>query len=235
MRSSFVRTMAFQSTIKFLPGSRWFLGSLEFLTDKFGDLSLQTLESSEIAGSSTDRLPPAPVRVGLINEAKLRHRLDSLGEMNTDPAEDKADHTLAVMAATIDPIHQPLSESNSEYGGEVYMVGQGDHVPGKTTKEIQREAKEEIAHAKRLARELDKRKGHNGLQDNSEGLVDEHRDGAPSRSHHPEFNSRRRTDRDQLWLRSPSIREEIGWVEYQGEWVYPMPAHNALAFTILVD
>jgi hypothetical protein len=36
--------MAFQSTTKFLPGSRWFLGSLVFLTDQFGNLSLQELE-----------------------------------------------------------------------------------------------------------------------------------------------------------------------------------------------
>jgi hypothetical protein len=52
-RSSFVRTMAFQSTTKFLPGSRWFLGSLEFLTDKFGNLSLQEPELSRVAGSGT--------------------------------------------------------------------------------------------------------------------------------------------------------------------------------------
>jgi hypothetical protein len=48
-RPSFVRAMAYQSTTKFLPGSRWFLGSLEFITDKFGDLSLQELESCELA------------------------------------------------------------------------------------------------------------------------------------------------------------------------------------------
>jgi hypothetical protein len=41
------------------------------------------------------------------------------------------------------------------------MVGQGD--PTLTTEEIQREVKEEMARAARLTRELDKRKGHNGL------------------------------------------------------------------------
>jgi hypothetical protein len=40
MRSSFMRGMPFQSTTKFLLGSRWFLGSLQFITDKFRDLSL---------------------------------------------------------------------------------------------------------------------------------------------------------------------------------------------------
>jgi hypothetical protein len=47
---------------------------------------------SEVIGSGTDCLPPVPVRVGLVNEAQLR--LGPLGEMNTDPVEDKADHTL---------------------------------------------------------------------------------------------------------------------------------------------
>jgi hypothetical protein len=40
MRSSFVRAMAFQSTTKFLLGSRWVLGSLLFIGNKFGDLNL---------------------------------------------------------------------------------------------------------------------------------------------------------------------------------------------------
>jgi hypothetical protein len=44
-RSSFVRAMAFQSVNKFLPGLRWFLGSLEFINDKIGDISLQEPES----------------------------------------------------------------------------------------------------------------------------------------------------------------------------------------------
>jgi hypothetical protein len=45
------------------------------------------------------------------------------------------------------------------------MGEQGGELPEKTTEELQREAEEEIAHVERLARELDKRKGHNGLQD----------------------------------------------------------------------
>jgi hypothetical protein len=113
-----------------------------------------------------------------------------------DPSEDKANHTLAVIAATTDPICQPSSESDSENDGEVYMVGQGNQPPEKTTKEIQREAEEEIACAKHLARELDKRKGHNILQDDSDGSTDECIDGAPSRRHHPKFNSRCCTNRD---------------------------------------
>jgi hypothetical protein len=56
-RSNFMRTMAFQSTTKFLPGSRWFLGSLEFLTDKFENLSLQEQELSKVTGSGTGHLP----------------------------------------------------------------------------------------------------------------------------------------------------------------------------------
>jgi hypothetical protein len=40
MRSDYVRSMVFQFITKFLLSSRWVIGSLLFLTDKFGDLSL---------------------------------------------------------------------------------------------------------------------------------------------------------------------------------------------------
>jgi hypothetical protein len=69
------------------------------------------------------------------------------------------------------------------------MVEQGGELPEKTTEELQREAEEEIARDEQLARELDKRKGHNGLQDDSGGSEDEHSDRAPTRRHHPKFNS----------------------------------------------
>jgi hypothetical protein len=114
-RSSFVRTMTFQSTTKFLPGSWWFLGSLEFLTDKFRNQSLQEPKLSKVVGSCTGRLPPAPVQVGLINEAQLIHGLGSLEETDTNPAEDKANHTLATLTTTIDLICPSSSESDSEY------------------------------------------------------------------------------------------------------------------------
>jgi hypothetical protein len=92
------------------------------------------------------------------------------------------------------------------------MVEQGGELLEKTTKENQREAEEEITCAERLARELDKRKGHNGLQDDSGGSEDEHRDGALSWRHHPKFDSRRCTDCERLWHRSRSIHEEIGLI-----------------------
>jgi hypothetical protein len=103
---------------------------------------------SKVAGSSTDRLPLAPVRVGIINEAQLKHRLGSLGETDTDPAEERADHTLAAQPAATDPIYSPSSESNSEYGREVYMVEQGGELSEKTTEELLWEAEEEMARAK---------------------------------------------------------------------------------------
>jgi hypothetical protein len=148
-RSRFMRIMMFQSTTKFLPGSRWFLSSLKFWTDKFGNISLQELELSKVTRSGTDRLPLTPVRVDFVNEEQLG--LDSLGEKDTDPVEDGADHTLAVQAAATDPINSRSSGSDSEYGREVYMVEQGCELPDKTTEELQREAEEEIAHAERLA------------------------------------------------------------------------------------
>jgi hypothetical protein len=194
-RSSFVRAMTFQSTTKFLPGSRWFLGSLEFITNKFGDLSLQEPKWSEVIRSSTGRLLVGLVRVSLINEAQLRHKFNVLGEMDSDPTQDKVDHTLAVPVATTDPIYQSSSESNSEDIGEVYMVGQGDLSPAKTTEEIQREAEEEMARSAHLARQIDKRKGHNNLQDDSGVSEDEPGDEAPSMRHHPKFNSWHCADR----------------------------------------
>jgi hypothetical protein len=52
--------------------------------------------------------------------------------MDTDPIEGKADHPLAVLIATTYPIYPPSSESNSEYGREVYLVEQGGELPEKT-------------------------------------------------------------------------------------------------------
>jgi hypothetical protein len=154
-RSSFVRVMTFQSTTRFLPGSRWFLGSLQFFTDKFEDLNLQDPKSSKVSRSGTGSLPPAPVRVSLINEAQLRHKLNELGKTDPDPTRYKEDHILAVLAATIDPIYQSSLESDSEGGREVYMVGSEEELPEKTTEEIHQEAEEEIPRASCLAKELD--------------------------------------------------------------------------------
>jgi hypothetical protein len=82
-----MRTMVFQYTTKFIPCSRWFLGSLEFLTDQFGNLSLQKPELSEVIESGTDRLLLAPVRIGRVIKAQLR--LGSSGKTDTDPVEDR--------------------------------------------------------------------------------------------------------------------------------------------------
>jgi hypothetical protein len=141
--------MVFQSTTKFLPGNSWFLDSLEFLSDKFGNLSLQEPELSEVAGSGTARLPLTLVQVSLIIEAHLI--LGSLGETYMDPVEDRADHTLAAQVAATDLIYTSLSGWDSKYRREVYMVEQGGELPEKTIEELQREAEEEIAHAERLA------------------------------------------------------------------------------------
>jgi hypothetical protein len=72
-----MRAMEFQYTTKFLSDSRWFLGSLEFITDKFGDLSLQEPESSKIIESGTSHLPLAPIRVGLVNVVQLKKGLNA--------------------------------------------------------------------------------------------------------------------------------------------------------------
>jgi hypothetical protein len=135
--------MVFQSTTKFLPCYKWFLGSLEFLIDKYGNLSLQEPELSKVARSGADHFPPTLVQVGLINKAQLG--LDSLGEIDMDTAEGGFDHTLAAQATTSDLIDWLSSGSDSKYDREVYMVEQGGELPEKTTKELQWEAEEEIA------------------------------------------------------------------------------------------
>jgi hypothetical protein len=56
--------------------------------------------------------------------------------MDPDPAGDKANHILAVSVATTDLIYQSSPESDSEGGREVYMVGNGEEFPEKTTEEI---------------------------------------------------------------------------------------------------
>jgi hypothetical protein len=224
MRSSLVRATTYQSTTKFLPDSRWFLGSLPFINNKFGDKTLQESESQEITKSGTGHLPPAPVQLSPVNQAQLRHIVDELGKTGSDPTGNKADHSLAIPAATTDQIYQSSLESDSEGGGEVYVVGNGEELLDKMLEEIQREAEEEITCAARLARDAERGKMHNGLQDNSGASEDEPRDGTPVSRHHPKFNSWRKVDQDQLHNRSRSIHEELGQIEYQGEQVYPSSA-----------
>jgi hypothetical protein len=113
------------------------------------------------------------------------------------------------------------------------MVGQGEPLANQTVEEITRVAKVEIAQAARLARETDKvaEKRHRGWQDDSRAFKDEVEDGAASvrGGHHPKFNWQHLADGDRLRDRSQTLHEEISRIEWQGEHVYHMPAHNALA------
>jgi hypothetical protein len=97
---------------------------------------MQEPELREIIRLDTDRLPPAPIRVGLVNEAQLRHILSELGKLGSDPEGDKADHILAIPTTTIDPICLLPLVSDSEGGREVYMVGNGEELLDKTIEEI---------------------------------------------------------------------------------------------------
>jgi hypothetical protein len=60
--------------------------------------------------------------------------------------------------------------------------------PEKTVEEIQWEAEGEIARASHLAKDAERGKRNNGLQDDSGAYDDEPRDGAPLWRHHPKFN-----------------------------------------------
>jgi hypothetical protein len=103
-RLDYVRSMVFQLTRKFLPRSRWVLGSLLFITDKFRDLSLQEPESLYVTGSSTDHIPMIPAQVSLVITAQLRHGSNESGEAGSDTSGDKADHHESGFPATTDPI-----------------------------------------------------------------------------------------------------------------------------------
>jgi hypothetical protein len=175
---------------------RWFMGSLQFVTNKFGDLTLQEPESHGIVGSGTGHLPPALVRVGLVNEAQLGHGLSELGKTGSDPAGDKADHTLAIPVARTYPICQSPSEFDSEGGKEVYMMGNREELLDKSIEEIQRKIDEELTRATRVAREAERGKRHNGQQDDSGASEEEPRDGAPTRRNHPKFNLLCNVDRE---------------------------------------
>jgi hypothetical protein len=134
--------------------------------------------------------------------------------MDSDPTRDKTDHTLAISVATTDPIYQSSLEIDSEGGAEVYIVGNREELLDKMVEEIKWEVDKEIAHAAHLARETERGKRHNGQQDDSGASKDQPRDGTLARRHHLKFNSRCPTDRDRLWNRSRSIREEICLIEY---------------------
>jgi hypothetical protein len=89
--------------------------------------------------------PPALVRVGLVNEAQLKHRSNALGKTDIDPSRDKAGHNQIGFLAITDLIYHSPSESDFEGGREVYMVGQGEQPAEKTTEEIAHKADEEMA------------------------------------------------------------------------------------------
>jgi hypothetical protein len=209
-----MRSVTFQSTTKFLPGSRWFLGSLLFVTNKFGHLNLQEPKSSEVAGLGTIHLPLASVRVGLISEEQLRHGSIELGEVASDPLGDKADHNQAGSPARMDPIYQLPLDSDSEGDRELIMAEQGEHPVEKMTEVIAREAEEELAREAQLSRDANRGKRHNDMHDDSRSSNDEPRDDNPSRRYYPKYNSRCPTGRDWLWDWSSSIHEEIGRIEY---------------------
>jgi hypothetical protein len=150
------------------------------------------------------------------------------------PSGDKADHNEIASLTAVDPIYQSPSESDSDGGREVYMVGKGEPPTDKTTEEIALEAEEETACATRLAQE-EAGKRHNCLQNDSGSSKDGARDDAPSGGHHPKYNRRCLAGRERLQDRSQSIREELDRIEYQEKQVYYMPTHNALASRMIID
>jgi hypothetical protein len=98
-RFIYVRSMAFESTSRFLTNSRLVFESLLFIANKMGDLHLQEPESQEITGSDTDRFPPTLVQVSLACEAWLRHESSRSGESMSDSL-GKTSTTMKFIALT---------------------------------------------------------------------------------------------------------------------------------------
>jgi hypothetical protein len=113
-RSSYVRSMTFQSTNKFLPVSRLVFRSLLFIIDKMGNLSLQEPEPWEITESGTDRVHQILTQDGLTCEAQLRHGSCLSGESDLDPSGDRADHHEMCCHAATNLICKPSPESDSD-------------------------------------------------------------------------------------------------------------------------
>jgi hypothetical protein len=118
MRFIYVRSMSFQSTSKFLPGTRTVFGSLLFIADKMGYLNLQEPESWEIVGLGTDIFPLASAEVDLACEARLGH-----GSSRSGGGEDNIDHHKICCPDAADPIYKSSLESDSDGYREVFMVG----------------------------------------------------------------------------------------------------------------
>jgi hypothetical protein len=128
-RFIYVKSMAFDSTSRFLPGSRLVIGSVLFIADKMGDLSLHQPESWEIDGSNTDHFPLTPTRDGLACEARLGCGSSGPGEFESDPSGDSVDHHEICCPDTTDPNYKRWLESDFDGGQEVFIVGQGDPPP----------------------------------------------------------------------------------------------------------
>jgi hypothetical protein len=174
--------MAFESTSKFLSGSRLVFGSILFVADKMGDLSLKELKLWEITGSDTDHFPPTSAQVGLTCEARLGHGSSQLGESESDPSGDNVNHHEICCPDVADPIYKPSLESKSDGGPKVFMVGKANPPANQTNAEIARAAEAEIARVAQLAWEADKaaEKTHRNWQDDSEALGDEAEDDVAS-------------------------------------------------------
>jgi hypothetical protein len=89
-----------------------------------------------MVGLGTNYLPPTPDRVGLVSEAQHGHESSRSGEFELDPSGDNAGHCNIYCLVDADPICKSLSESDSDSGQEIFMVGQGEPSANQTKEEI---------------------------------------------------------------------------------------------------
>jgi hypothetical protein len=166
-RFIYVKSMAFDSTSRFLPGSRLVIEYVLFIADKMGDLSLHQPESWEIDGSNTDHFPSTPTQAGLACEARLGHGSSGPGEFESDPSGDSVNHH--EMSLTLRVVEK------SSLWGRVTPPPPTDE----TEAEIAQAVKAKITRVARLACEADKASGkrHHGQHQDSGALEIEADDG----------------------------------------------------------
>jgi hypothetical protein len=187
--------MAFQSTSKFFLGSRLVFGSVLFIADKMGDLSLQELESLEIVGLGIDHFPPPP-QLESVSHARHNSGMDPAYRGNLSWIPQGVMPTTTRCVARMQQIQstsrlRSLTQTTTKkfsWWGKL-----NPPPPSNQTAEITQEADTKNARAARLVQEADKvaSKRHRGRQDDSGAFEDGAEDGATSIGHLPKFNRQR--------------------------------------------
>jgi hypothetical protein len=115
---------------------RFVFGSLHFIANQLGDLSMKETKQPNNLGPRVDWYPLTPVQVSLVSEARPRHGSDVSRGFELDLSGENAGDPKSCHPNMVDQIYNValLLKSNSEGDREDFMVGQG-YPPADQTKE----------------------------------------------------------------------------------------------------